>query len=221
MGRNGAGKSTLLSLVAGQRRPDHGSVTVSDQDPTQLSGHDLVAAVALVPQEPQDLLWAESVAAECRAADQDAGVTLGTTWELFQQWRPSVAANAHPNDLSEGTRLLLVLAIMMVNQPRLLVLDEPTRGLDYGAKQQLADLIRERSARGEAVIVATHDVELVADACTRMVMLADGDIVLDTDARSGAVSSPTFAPQVAKILAPQPLLTVAEVRAAFPAGRPS
>lgn len=221
MGRNGAGKSTLLSLLAGQRRPDHGSVAVAGEDPAQLSGRELVAAVALVPQEPQDLLWAESVAAECRAADQDAGVGAGTTWELFQQLRPAVAADTHPNDLSEGTRLILVLAIMMVNQPRLLVLDEPTRGLDYTAKEQLASLIRERAARGEAVVVATHDVELVADVCTRMVMLADGEVVLDTDARAGAVSSPTFAPQVAKILAPRPLLTVAEVRAALPEGVPS
>ena len=115
----------------------------------------------------------------------------------------------------------MMLAIMMVNQPRLLVLDEPTRGLDYTAKEQLASLIRERAARGEAVVVATHDVELVADVCTRMVMLADGEVVLDTDARAGAVSSPTFAPQVAKILAPRPLLTVAEVRAALPEGVPS
>lgn len=221
MGRNGAGKSTLLSLLAGQRRPDHGSVAVAGEDPAQLSGRELVAAVALVPQEPQDLLWAESVAAECRAADQDAGVGAGTTWELFQQLRPAVAADTHPNDLSEGTRLILVLAIMMVNQPRLLVLDEPTRGLDYTAKEQLASLIRERAARGEAVVVATHDVELVADVCTRMVMLADGEVVLDTDARAGAVSSPTFAPQVAKILAPRPLLTVAEVRGALPEGVPS
>lgn len=221
MGRNGAGKSTLLSLLAGQRRPDHGSVAVVGEDPAQLSGRELVAAVALVPQEPQDLLWAESVAAECRAADQDAAVGAGTTWELFQQLRPAVVADTHPNDLSEGTRLILVLAIMMANQPRLLVLDEPTRGLDYTAKEQLASLIRERAARGEAVVVATHDVELVADVCTRMVMLADGEVVLDTDARAGAVSSPTFAPQVAKILAPRPLLTVAEVRAALPEGVPS
>jgi energy-coupling factor transport system ATP-binding protein len=221
MGRNGAGKSTLLSLLAGQRRPDSGAVAVADQDPARLSGPALVAAVALVPQEPQDLLWAESVAAECRDADQDAAVAAGTTWALFRQLRPTVAADTHPNDLSEGTRLILVLAIMMVNQPRLLVLDEPTRGLDYGAKEQLAQLIRGRAARGEAVVVATHDVELVADVCTRMVMLADGEVVLDTDARSGAVSSPTFAPQVAKILAPQPLLTVAEVRAALPGGMPS
>ena len=84
----------------------------------------------------------------------------------------------------------------------------------------MAQSIRQWADRGQAVVVATHDVELVAEVCTRMVMLADGEVVLDTDARAGAVSSPTFAPQVAKILAPLPLLTVAEVRTAFPAGAP-
>lgn len=220
MGRNGAGKSTVLSLLAGQRRPDTGTVRVLGRNPATMSGRSLTSTVALVPQEPQDLLWAESVTAECSAADHDAAVPPGTTWALFTQWRPDVAAQTHPSDLSEGTRLALVLAIMTVGTPDVLLLDEPTRGLDYRAKEQLAQSIREWADQGQAVVVATHDVELVAEACTRMVMLAEGEVVLDTDARAGAVSSPTFAPQVAKILSPLPLLTVAEARAAFPAGAP-
>ena len=220
MGRNGAGKSTLLSLLAGQRKPDSGAVRVLGRDPAALSGRSLTSTVALVPQEPQDLLWAETVAAECAAADHDAAVTPGTTWAVFSALRPDVAAPTHPADLSEGTRLALVLAIMTVGQSDLLLLDEPTRGLDYRAKEQLAQSIRQWADRGQAVVVATHDVELVAEVCTRMVMLAEGEVVLDTDARAGAVSSPTFAPQVAKILSPLPLLTVAEVRTAFPAGAP-
>lgn len=220
MGRNGSGKSTLLSLLAGQRRPDSGTVRIMGRDPADLTGADLISSVCLVPQEPQDLLWAETVAAECRAADRDSGSPEGTTLSLFQDLRPGVMPDTHPNDLSEGTRLTLVLAIMLVSQPDILLLDEPTRGLDYRAKEQLADLIRSRAAQGQAVVVATHDVELVAEVCSRMVMLADGEVVLDSDARAGAVSSPTFAPQVAKILAPLPFLTVAEVRHAYPMGAP-
>jgi energy-coupling factor transporter ATP-binding protein EcfA2 len=68
------------------------------------------------------------------------------------------------------------------------------------------------------VVIATHDVELVAEVCTRMVMLADGEVVLDTDARSAAMSSPAFAPQIAKIVAPAPYLTVAEVERLLPVG---
>ncbi len=102
MGRNGAGKSTLLSLLAGQRRPDHGSVAVVGEDPAQLSGRELVAAVALVPQEPQDLLWAESVAAECRAADQDAAWAPGPPGSCFSNcappWRPTPIRTTCPRE---------------------------------------------------------------------------------------------------------------------------
>lgn len=191
---------------------------MSGRDPADLRGRELVSTVGLVPQEPQDLLWAETVAAECEGADRDAGAAAGTAWGLFTTLHPNTDPETHPNDLSEGTRLALVLAIMLTGDPDLLLLDEPTRGLDYLAKQRLAALLRERAQRGTAIVIATHDVELVADVCSRMVMLADGEVVLDTDARSGAASSPAFAPQVAKVLAPLPYLTVTEVKDAM-AGR--
>ncbi len=221
MGRNGAGKSTLLSLIAGQQAPQRGTVRVAGHDPTGLQGPGLIRTVGFVPQEPGDLLWSESVGQECRAADVDAGAPPGTTWTLFHDLRPDVAEATHPGDLSEGTRLTLALAVMLAGDPQVLLLDEPTRGLDYCAKEQLAQLLRRRAEKGRAVVIATHDVELVAQVCTRMVMLADGDVVLDTDSRSGAVSSPAFAPQVAKVMAPVPLLTVAEVRDVLPQEVPS
>ncbi|MFN8125524.1 MAG: ATP-binding cassette domain-containing protein [Candidatus Nanopelagicales bacterium] len=216
MGRNGAGKSTLLGALAGQAGSGH--VTVGGRDPAALRGAELVARVGLVPQEPQDLLWAETVAAECAAADRDAGAAPGTAADLFASLHSLVDPQTHPHDLSEGTRLSLVLAIMLTGDPDLLLLDEPTRGLDYTAKARLAAIVSERAARGTAVVIATHDVELVAEVADRLVMLADGEVVLDTDARSGAVSSPTFAPQVAKVVSPEPWLTVTEVAAALPGG---
>mgnify|MGYP000881434952 CR=1 FL=1 len=219
MGRNGAGKSTLLAALAGQLAGT-GRVTVSGTDPSTLRGAGLISRVALVPQEPQDLLWAETIAAECAAADRDAGVAPGTAAGLLVHLHGPIDDQTHPNDLSEGTRLLLVLAIMLAGDPDLLLLDEPTRGLDYTAKTRLARILAQRAAAGTAVVIATHDVELVAEVASRLVMLADGEVVLDTDARSGVVSSPTFAPQVAKVLAPVPLLTTAEVVAALPGGAP-
>lgn len=221
MGRNGAGKSTLLSLIAGQQAPQRGTVRVTGTNPAALHGRDLVRRVGFVPQEPGDLLWAESVGQECRSADSDAGVPSGTTWALFHDLSPAVSPGTHPGDLSEGTRLALVLSVMLAADPQVLLLDEPTRGLDYCAKEQLAQLLKRRAADGRCVIIATHDVELVAQVGTRMVMVADGDIVLDTDSRSGALSSPAFAPQVAKVMSPVPLLTVDEVRDALPHQVPS
>ena len=119
--------------------------------------------------------------------------------------------DAHPRDLSEGQRLALVLAIQLSARPRAVLLDEPTRGLDYGAKAALTARIGELSSAHHPVVVATHDVEFVAGTADRVVVLADGEIVADGPTADVVVASPAFAPQVAKILAPDPWLTVDEV----------
>jgi energy-coupling factor transport system ATP-binding protein len=122
----------------------------------------------------------------------------------------------HPRDLSEGQRLALALAVVLAAEAPLLLLDEPTRGLDYPAKQRLVALLRKRAASGAAVLIATHDVELAAELATRTVVLADGDIVSDGPTRLVVTASPQFAPQIAKVLAPEPYLTVADVLAVVP-----
>jgi energy-coupling factor transport system ATP-binding protein len=202
MGRNGAGKSTLLSLVARVRTPATG--VVSAEGP-----------VALVPQEPADLLWAPTVAQECTDADTDARVTPGRTRELLRELAPGIADSTHPRDLSEGQRLMLALAVMLVREPLVLALDEPTRGLDYDAKHRLVHVLDRLAAAGTAVLLATHDVELAADVADRVVILADGEVVADGPAADVVTASPVFAPQVAKVLAPVPVLTVAQAKAAL------
>jgi energy-coupling factor transport system ATP-binding protein len=121
----------------------------------------------------------------------------------------------HPRDLSEGQRLALALAVVLAPAPPLLLLDEPTRGLDYPGKARLVALLAELAADGHAVVMATHDVELVARVATRAVVLAEGEVVGDGPARDVVCHSPVFAPQVAKVLSPDPWLTVDEVRAAL------
>jgi energy-coupling factor transport system ATP-binding protein len=96
-----------------------------------------------------------------------------------------------------------------------LLLDEPTRGLDYGAKRRLRDTLRELAVRGRSVLLSTHDVEFVADVAHRVVVMADGEVVADGPTSSVVVASPAFAPQVAKVLAPEPWLTVEQVRTAL------
>jgi energy-coupling factor transport system ATP-binding protein len=91
------------------------------------------------------------------------------------------------------------------------LLDEPTRGLDYPAKQRLVGVLRAVAAAGNAVILATHDVELAAEVATRVVVLAEGEVVADGSASAVLAGSPAFAPQVAKILFPVVLLTVDDV----------
>ncbi|MDL5201314.1 ABC transporter ATP-binding protein [Streptomyces sp. ALI-76-A] len=215
MGRNGAGKSTLLAALVGLVEPAAGSVRVGGAVPHRTPARDLVRRVGLVPQEPRDLLYADTVAAECAAADRDAGAASGTCRALVGELLPAVTDDAHPRDLSEGQRLALALAVVLTARPPLLLLDEPTRGLDYAAKARLVTVLRQLAADGHAIVLATHDVELVADLAHRVVLLADGEVIADGPTADVVVASPSFAPQVTKILAPQKWLTVAQVREAL------
>jgi energy-coupling factor transport system ATP-binding protein len=215
MGRNGAGKSTLLGTLVGLVRPAAGSVLVGGAVPTRTAPRDLVRRVGLVPQEPRDLLYADTVAAECAAADEDAGAEPGTCRALVSELLPDIGDDTHPRDLSEGQRLALALAVVLTARPPLLLLDEPTRGLDYAAKARLVTVLRGLAAEGHAIVLATHDVELAAELAHRVVVLADGEIVADGPTAAVVVASPSFAPQVTKVLAPQPWLTVTQVREAL------
>ncbi|MGW5044261.1 ABC transporter ATP-binding protein [Streptomyces griseoluteus] len=215
MGRNGAGKSTLLGSLVGLVAPTSGSVLTGGAVPHRLKPAELVRRVGLVPQEPRDLLYADTVGAECVAADKDAGAAPGTCRALVTELLPGITDDTHPRDLSEGQRLALALAVVLTARPPLLLLDEPTRGLDYAAKARLVAVLRGLAAEGHALVLATHDVELAAEIAHRVVLLADGEVIADGATADIVVSSPSFAPQVTKILAPQPWLTVSEVRKAL------
>ncbi|MFI9466683.1 ABC transporter ATP-binding protein [Streptomyces sp. NPDC052492] len=215
MGRNGAGKSTLLGALVGLIAPSSGSVRTGGAVPHRTRPRDLVRKVGLVPQEPRDLLYADTVAAECAAADRDADAEPGTCRALLTELLPSVADDIHPRDLSEGQRLTLALAVVLTARPPLLLLDEPTRGLDYAAKARLTAILRGLAAEGHAIVMATHDVELAAELAHRVVLLAEGEVIADGPSAEVVVASPAFAPQVAKILAPQPWLTVPQVKEAL------
>ena len=215
MGRNGAGKSTLLAHLVGLRTPQAGKVDLDGHEPHRLRPAEAIRRIGMVPQDAGILLNADSVDAECRANDHDAGLDAGTTAAALGAIVPGVDPEAHPRDLSEGQRLGLALAVVLAPEPPVVVLDEPTRGLDYEAKDRLIGVLERLVAEGHAVVIATHDVEVVARVADRVIVLADGEVVADGPAREVVVHSPVFAPQVAKVLAPEPWLTVAEVEKAL------
>jgi len=217
MGRNGAGKSTLLGAIAAQLPLAGGNVRVGSDgvDPHATPARQRVHRVGLVPQHPELLLYTDSVGAECAAADADFGAAPGTARTLLDRISGGIPAATHPRDLSEGQRLELALAVILAGSPEVLLLDEPTRGLDYGAKKRLGELLVALAQDGTTVVLATHDVELAAEVADRVVILADGEVVTDGPAREVLASSPAFAPQVTKVLLPQTWLTVAEVAGAL------
>ncbi|AXX29685.1 energy-coupling factor ABC transporter ATP-binding protein [Actinosynnema pretiosum subsp. pretiosum] len=219
MGRNGSGKSSLLWAVQGSGSRAAGKVLVlgadGEADPADLKPGARRELVGLVPQQPADLLYLHDVAAECAQADHESGRGPGTCRALLDGLAPGVPAGAHPRDLSEGQRLALVLAIALTAAPRAVLLDEPTRGLDVTAKRRLVEVLRGLSGRGAAVVLATHDVEFAAECATRVVVLAGGEVVADGPTPEVVTSSPVFAPQVSKVLAPGRWLTVEQVEGAL------
>ncbi|GAA4732753.1 ABC transporter ATP-binding protein [Pedococcus ginsenosidimutans] len=221
MGRNGSGKSSLLWALHGTGPRSAGAVEVragdTTVDPSRESPAQRRRHVGLVPQSAGDLLYLATVDAECRQADHEARAPAGTARGHLDRLAPGIPGDRHPRDLSEGQRLALVVAVQLTAAPDVLLLDEPTRGLDYPAKEALTRLLRRLAEDGAAVLVATHDVEFAAGVADRAVVMAGGAVVADGRARDVLCDSPAFAPQVAKVLSPQRLLTVAEVRRAFAA----
>ncbi|HDQ72864.1 MAG TPA: ATP-binding cassette domain-containing protein [Chloroflexi bacterium] len=201
MGRNGSGKTTLLKCIVGLLRPRQGGITLAGESLIGQETAQICQHVGYLPQEPDDLLFADTVADEL-------AVTL-RYHELLD--RPPVSpdrllarlglddvAAAYPRDLSVGQRQRVALGAVTVTHPRLLILDEPTRGLDYRAKQALVQLLREWQAEGVGVLLVTHDVELVAQAADRVVILSQGEVIAD-DEPEVLTASPLFAPQVARL----------------------
>ncbi|MEU7606834.1 ATP-binding cassette domain-containing protein [Streptomyces sp. NPDC040724] len=225
MGRNGSGKSSLLWALQGSGPRKAGSVAVGapgapkPRDPQKLSASEARQLVGLVPQTPTDLLYLESVKQELDQADAESGVGADgiRARTILDRLAPGIPGTTHPRDLSEGQKLALVLAIQLTAAPRVLLLDEPTRGLDYRAKGELIRIVDDLAAEGRAVVISTHDVEFVARAADRVVVMAEGDVVADGPTSEVIVASPVFAPQTAKILAPLPFLTVDQLAAVLPA----
>jgi energy-coupling factor transport system ATP-binding protein len=121
-------------------------------------------------------------------------------------------ADRHPRSLAGGERQRVAIAAVAVGGAEVLLLDEPTRGMDAASRQALERAVRDHASDGGGVVLATHDVELAARCATRVVVLGDGDVVADgpgPDVLAGSL----FAPQVLRVL--PPFLTAADVEAAL------
>ena len=196
MGRNGAGKTTLLRSIAGVHAPASGSVRVGGRTPRP--GVD----AALCPQEPESVLFSDTVADEVAVTLKARGIDDVRPETLLAELGVAELADRHPRDLSAGQRLLVATAAIAAGRAPVLLLDEPTRGLDPEAKERLARFLRSHAADGGTALFATHDVELAAAVATRVVMLAGGEVIADGDPAAVLGDSHVFAPQMTRAFGP-------------------
>jgi len=174
MGRNGSGKTTLLKLIAGLLRPQCGTIQA-------------YARAAYVPQDADALLFASTVEEELRGQPPEVMAP-------FHAW-----LRRYPRDLSSGERQQLAIAVVAA-QADLLLLDEPTRGLDPQVKQALSAFLRLRAAGRAAVVIATHDVEWAARTADRVLLMAEGKIYADGLPAAVLSDSLVFATQISKLV---------------------
>ena len=188
IGQNGAGKTTLVKHLNGLLKPTHGQVRVGSWDTRERSVAQLAARVGYVFQNPDDQLFQRTVRAEVMFGPRNLGwaknraaVQVETTLKevgLLEQ------AGRHPYDLSPGDRRLVALAAVLAMDTPVIVLDEPTTGLDYAGVERIGRIVDDLRAKGRTLITITHDMDFCAEHFERVVVLAEGRLLLDGPSRS-------------------------------------
>lgn len=164
VGGNGCGKSTLLALIAGTRRAQRGEVRSA------------ISAKAMLPQDPKALFAEERVDEELMEWAHIGGYGADEVQAMMGELGVADRADLHPYDLSGGQRQMLALGKLLLVHPRLLLLDEPTKGLDRAARERVAGMIEAARRDGVTVIVSTHDLAFVRRVADRVSLMFDGEL---------------------------------------------
>lgn len=164
VGGNGCGKSTLLALIAGTRRAQRGEVRSA------------ISAKAMLPQDPKALFAEERVDEELMEWAHIGGYGADEVQAMMGELGLADRAGLHPYDLSGGQRQMLALGKLLLVHPRLLLLDEPTKGLDRTARERVAGMIEAARRDGVTVIVSTHDLAFVRRVADRVSLMFDGEL---------------------------------------------
>ncbi len=188
MGENGAGKTTLAKHLNGLLKPSHGRVLVDDEDTRQVSVAHLARKVGLVFQNPDHLLFSETVKDEVAFGLRNFGYSPEVVDKQVDRTIEALGLSEYkdtsPFLLSGGERKRVALASILASEPDYLILDEPTIGQDYQQKERLRNFILQLYSQGKAVVMITHDVEFVAESNPKVVLLSKGRIVAQGPADS-------------------------------------
>ena len=167
LGSNGCGKTTLLNVVAGVMKNTSGNVK-----------NELRNSQALLCQNPSDLFVCDTVSDELNEWKQTCGYSAQDVKNIAEEFGLASSLNMHPYDLSGGQQVLLAIAKLVLSKPKLLLLDEPVRGIDAASKQRVANCLLNLASSGTAIIVVTHDIEFAACVCSHITLLFDGQNAL-------------------------------------------
>jgi energy-coupling factor transport system ATP-binding protein len=198
VGPNGSGKTTLARQLNGLLRPSDGRVLIAGEDTSEMPVASLSSQVALLTQNPGDYLFERTVDRELRLTASYRGLGLEEAADqidiLLERLGLYPYVDRFSWDLSAGQRQRVALGALMVGAPRVLVLDEPTRGMDTSHKASLAGMLRELAGEGKAIMVITHDQEFAARVGDRYAVLEDGRITVTGMPWEVFLERPDYAP---------------------------
>ena len=182
LGQNGAGKSTLLRTLNALLRPERGTVTLDGQDLKRYKASDLAGKVGFLSQNPNDYLFNDTVEEEIFYSLKSLGIEdRGFADEILEKLELNDYRKHNPRELSGGQKQRVALATVLAAKPDILLIDEPTRGLDIVLKKKLGRLLNSLKEEGVTIILVTHDIEFVSEFAERVLVIFDGEIVADDD----------------------------------------
>jgi len=222
MGRNGSGKTTLVKHFNGLLKPTRGEVIVDGLNTRETSVATLARKVGYVFQDPNVHLLAESVEEEIAFTLKNLGFKgeerQRQIEEVLERFDLTRYRSQYPRSLSGGEKQRVAIASILAARPKIVILDEPTRGMDYKIKSELMEFLDEYRRDGRAVILVTQDVELAAEHADRVILLNEGRIVAEGNKREVLSGALLFSPQINRLAQslrnqgfPQDILTADEV----------
>ena len=221
MGRNASGKTTLVKHINGLLQPTKGKVIVNGIDTRRATIAQLSRKVGFIFQNPNDHIFADTVEEEIafilKNLGFDSGEIAARIDEMLEMFALKEFRKRYPRSLSGGERQRVAMASVLVARPRVLILDEPTRGMDYRLKSELMRFLNGYREKGNTVVLVTHDVETVAEHADRVVLLSEGGVVVDGNKRDVLSRALFFSPQINRLVqafekygVPNNILTVDE-----------
>lgn len=212
VGGNGTGKTTALSVLSGLRRPYRGKVLLGGK-PLQNISNLYSGLLGALPQNPQSLFIKKTVEQDLAEALAETGLTEDekqeAVWRVAALCRLEPLLQSHPYDLSGGEQQRAALAKVLLREPQILLLDEPTKGMDAAFKQEFAAILSRLKAEGVTVVMVSHDVEFCAAHADRCAMFFDGSITSEEEPRAffaGKAFYTTAANRMARYLLPKAVL---------------
>jgi len=200
LGHNGAGKTTLLRTIAGLIPAQTGDIRLAGEEITTWEVAARCRRLGYLPQEPDMLLFAETTSEELAVTLRNHNLPIDERLaDMLNRLGLTTYAAAYPRDLSVGERQRVALGAVTITRPPLLLLDEPTRGLDMLCKMAFGELLVEWKNEGLGILLVTHDMEWAIQFADRIVILEKGKILADGEPYEILASHPDFAPQIIQL----------------------